>query len=248
MSTTTEPTFIARDLGDSIFERVLVGIDGSPESLEAAMQAAKLATGPVCLVASYDLAQAVVGAGMMPGPVYLDELPLREQAHEALEEANREISPTPVTAQIGRGRSWATLLDQIEEGHHTLVAVGSHGAGRAKGIVIGSTATELIHKAPCSVLIARKPMQDFPSSIVVGVDGSPESAAAEVVAGRLSERFDAKLARYENVPNSVSTLVDAAIEADLLVVGSRGLHGLKALGSVSERAAHEAKCSVLIVR
>jgi nucleotide-binding universal stress UspA family protein len=46
----------------------------------------------------------------------------------------------------------------------------------------------------------------------------------------------------------VSRLVEAAMDADLLVVGSRGLHGIKALGSVSERVAHEAKCSVLVVR
>ena len=39
-----------------------------------------------------------------------------------------------------------------------------------------------------------------------------------------------------------------ADHADLLVVGSRGLHGVKALGSVSERVAHQAHCSTLIVR
>jgi nucleotide-binding universal stress UspA family protein len=248
MSTTTEQISSARSLGDAIFKHTLVGIDGSPESLEAARQAARLATGPVSLFTSYDLAQAVVGAGMMVGPVYLDELPLQERAQEALEKAGQEISPTPVTSQVGRGRPWVTLLDQIEAAHHTLVAVGSHGAGRAKGIVIGSTATELIHKAPCSVLVARKPMEDFPTSVVVGTDDSPEAGTAEAVARRLSERFGAKLARYENARNPVSTLVEAAIEADLLVVGSRGLHGLKALGSVSERVAHEAKCSVLVVR
>jgi nucleotide-binding universal stress UspA family protein len=37
-------------------------------------------------------------------------------------------------------------------------------------------------------------------------------------------------------------------DADLLVVGSRGLDGFRALGSVSERVAHEASCSVLVVR
>jgi nucleotide-binding universal stress UspA family protein len=36
--------------------------------------------------------------------------------------------------------------------------------------------------------------------------------------------------------------------ADLVVVGSRGLRGLKALGSVSERVAHQARSSVLVVR
>jgi nucleotide-binding universal stress UspA family protein len=43
-------------------------------------------------------------------------------------------------------------------------------------------------------------------------------------------------------------LVAVAAEADLVIVGSRGLRGIKALGSVSERVAHEARCSVLIVR
>jgi nucleotide-binding universal stress UspA family protein len=37
-------------------------------------------------------------------------------------------------------------------------------------------------------------------------------------------------------------------EADLVVVGSRGLRGIRALGSVSERIAHEARCSVMVVR
>lgn len=54
---------------------------------------------------------------------------------------------------------------------------------------------------------------------------------------------------HENLPGSpVEALAASAADADLLVVGSRGLHGLKSLGSVSERVAHQAECSVLIVR
>lgn len=45
------------------------------------------------------------------------------------------------------------------------------------------------------------------------------------------------------------TLVDAAADADLLVVGSRGLGGLKrlVLGSVSQQCAQQAPCPVVIV-
>jgi nucleotide-binding universal stress UspA family protein len=45
-------------------------------------------------------------------------------------------------------------------------------------------------------------------------------------------------------------LVDASIDADLLVVGSRGLGGFAGmlLGSVSEYCASHAKCTVVIVR
>jgi nucleotide-binding universal stress UspA family protein len=46
----------------------------------------------------------------------------------------------------------------------------------------------------------------------------------------------------------VEVLLTAAEGADLLVVGSRGLHGVSALGSVSERVAHGARCSVLVAR
>ncbi len=37
-------------------------------------------------------------------------------------------------------------------------------------------------------------------------------------------------------------------QASLIVLGARGLSGLRALGSVSERVAHQAPCSVLIAR
>jgi nucleotide-binding universal stress UspA family protein len=46
----------------------------------------------------------------------------------------------------------------------------------------------------------------------------------------------------------VEALLAAAEEADLLVVGRRGLGRDGALGSVSERVAHRASCSVLVVR
>ena len=39
-----------------------------------------------------------------------------------------------------------------------------------------------------------------------------------------------------------------AVDATLVVVGSRGCSGLRALGSVSEQVAHRAPCSVLVVR
>jgi nucleotide-binding universal stress UspA family protein len=46
----------------------------------------------------------------------------------------------------------------------------------------------------------------------------------------------------------VDALLEAAQSVDLLVLGSRGLRGLRALGSVSERVAHQAPCSLLVLR
>jgi nucleotide-binding universal stress UspA family protein len=269
MNAGTETTNAQRH---SVFSRVLVGIDGSEESREAARQAAILADGELTLLASYDVAPAIVGGTGTHVPAYMDEDLQREAATASLGRARNDVAMASPTGKIVRGRAASALISEVEREQQTLLVVGSHGLGRLAGFVIGSTATEVIHKAPCSVLVARKRSKSdgFPNKVVVGVDGSPESAAAYAVARRLSERFNAELwpvvagggksvdrrlvdliidgRREESPDEPVAALVAAAADADLLVVGSRGLHGLKALGSVSERVAHQAHSSVLVVR
>jgi nucleotide-binding universal stress UspA family protein len=254
--------------GGATFARVLVGVDGSPESLEAARQAAVLATGELTILSAWDVPPPVVG-GLNVTYVNTDEAPYRAGAAKAVEDARALVGAVVPVEKIARGRSSDLLLRTAEQREETLIAVGSHGQGRIRGIVMGSTATELVHKAPCSVLVTRKASDGFPQRVVVGVDGSSESAAAYAVAEQLAERFEAELwpvvahggkgvddnvvrqivRRREDLQDEpVRALVAASGDADLVVVGSRGLHGLKALGSVSERVAHQARCSVLVVR
>ena len=152
----------------------------------------------------------------------------------------------------------------------TLVALGDHGNSRSVGILLGTTATTLLHEAPCSVLLARPPADQsgFPSSIVVGIDGSSTALLAFEAARELGERLGVPVRvlvasggkpvhidGLRSVPGlewddrkPLDALLDASANTDLLVVGSRGLHGYAALGSVSERVAHRAACSVLVVR
>jgi nucleotide-binding universal stress UspA family protein len=121
------------------------------------------------------------------------------------------------------------------------------------------------------VLVARAGEWPWPRSIVVGIDGSDGSFAAAAVAHDVATRtgstvrllvargaspddvatealakFGYDLAVSDEKP--VPALLEAARDADLLVVGSRGVTGLRALGSVSERVAHRAPCSLLVVR
>jgi nucleotide-binding universal stress UspA family protein len=268
MSTETAQTR-GTQVGASTFERVLVGIDGSPESVEAARQAATLAHGPVTLLTAYDRVSGLVGGVGPATPAMIDEAGLRAEAEERLELARAALGETGAL-EVGAGRPWELLLHEIDRSGCTLVAVGAHGHSRPVGIVIGSTATELIHKAPCAVLVARTALGAFPHRIVVGLDGSEEALAAYEVAEALALRFGARLIpivacleddidpdaieqrvgrRVRSVFNHpVEALVSASAENDLVVVGSRGLRGLKALGSVSEQVAHQAASSVLIVR
>jgi nucleotide-binding universal stress UspA family protein len=269
MSTTAERNR-ALPVRTSAFSRILVGVDGSDEAIEAARQAAIFAEGPLTLLTVYDIASSILGGAGTGVPAHLDEDLQRTSASEALDQARQALAASDAVAgMIVRGSPWDALIEEIHRARDTLVAVGSHGTGRARGILIGSTATELLHKSPCSVLVTRG-RAHIPRRIVVGVDGSPESARAYAAARDLAERFDSHLRTIvdhggkpvdmdlvraiagdrakETMHEPVRALVGASGIVDLVVVGSRGLHGLKALGSISERVAHQALCSVLVVR
>jgi nucleotide-binding universal stress UspA family protein len=78
--------------------------------------------------------------------------------------------------------------------------------------------------------------------------------AAQKRAAKLVRKLDGHGSDVEIVPRTVSgtaaqVLVDASEDADLLVVGSRGLGGLKGmvLGSVSHHCAAHAHCPVVVV-
>jgi nucleotide-binding universal stress UspA family protein len=260
------------EAGRRVFSLVLVGIDSSQQALEAARQAAILedVDGQLTLLSAWDIAPVMGGAGSRI-PYYYDDERQRTAAEEALAAASEYVAPyAAAITKLVRGTPVHELLEEIERHEDTLVAVGSSGMGRLLGIVEGDVATEIVHRAPCSVLVARPADTEFPRRLLVGVDGSIESAAACAAARYLSERFGAELRvlvawggkgvnerlaavitdgeHEDSGDHPAQALVTAATSADLVVVGSRGLHGMRALGSVAERVAHSAACSTLIVR
>jgi nucleotide-binding universal stress UspA family protein len=133
-------------------------------------------------------------------------------------------------------------------------------------VLLGSTATRLVHRAPCSVLVARPALEAFPRQIVVGDDGSETAARAVAAAYELAHRHDAHLRHLltgslppspvpfpevevnvvEDPRHLHESLVEASALADLVVIG-RDHTGAAAVTSESERVAHDAACSVLVV-
>jgi nucleotide-binding universal stress UspA family protein len=249
-----------------VFDRIVCGVDGSPESLEAARQAERLRSPEGTLrLAAVAQVNTAVHAGWAMSHV-LDEL--QASARAGIDRALDEIPAA--SSHLVSGDALPSLLDELTQLEATLVAVGPHGRSRAVGMLLGGVATGLLHDAPCSVLLARKPQfGEFPASIVVGVDGSGHSLVAATIAKSIADRFRSELlvvaatggkrvdlgaieafpSEYVTDPRTaVAALVDLSNESDLLVVGSRGLHGPVALGSVSERVGHRAASSVLVVR
>lgn len=252
-----------------MFERIVVGVDGSPAGFEALHQARSLlASGGRLLAVIAFVPEIAVHAGIDAARIAAG---LTAEAHAARDEAERLLEAVPgAEARLVHGDAIDALLAAVRVEGASLVAVGSHGGSRAAGIAFGSVATAMLHDAPCSVLVARTASAPaaFPHAIVVGDDGSLVAGAAVRIAEQLGEHLGASvrtiialggkqltlshvpirpgLDRDERPP--VEALCAGSAGADLLVVGSRGLHGVAALGSVSERVAHRAACSVLVVR
>lgn len=242
-----------------MFERIVCGVDGSDESLEAVRQADVLLEedGRLVLVTAVDLTDAI-HFQIAPTAVHAARhalekaVELDRKAKEALERARAEVVRSRDVATVEAAGGPARCLVELAAAEQApLIAVGTHGLGRVRGIALGSVTTRVLHRAPCSVHVARRPAEGGwpPRMIVVGVDGSPPADAALEVARDLAAGLGATVETLTIEHRWPShALVEAARDADLLVVGSRGLHGARALGSVSEHVAHAAACPVLVVR
>jgi nucleotide-binding universal stress UspA family protein len=253
----------------SVFARIVVGVDGTDWGFEALRQALVLApkeNAVLRAVTAIDTAPAI-HTGLIAA--HYAEL-LTNEADEARATAETIIAGREgCEARVVRGKPVDVLRRERDELQATLLALGGRRSSRFLGIMLGDTGTELVHDAACSALLAyppdRSPWQ--PQKIVVGFDGSTYARAAlataeevarafggavEVVAAAGGKPVERDLGWTDRVDTwdpaePVAALVERSRSVDLVVVGSRGVHGLQALGSVSERIAHQAHCTALVV-
>src|SRR5215203_1986501 len=173
-----------------VFDRIVCGVDSSPESLEAARQADRLRSSEGLLrLATVADVNVAVHAGYSATHV-LGELDA--SARDALHMAVDVVHPS--STHLLAGDPVPSLLDELRRSDATLVSVGPHGHSRMLGMLLGGMSTALLHEAPCSVLLARKArFGPFPSSILCGVDGSDHSLAGARVAKDIAARFGSEL-------------------------------------------------------
>jgi nucleotide-binding universal stress UspA family protein len=252
-----------------IFDRVVVGIDGSEFGFEALYQALALRSPDGILRAVTALDEGKASLAGFRAPAAAESL--AQEAQDAHAAAEKLLAAEPgCEALLVKGDPIAALLGVAHNAEATLLAVGSRHRSRTAGLLLSGVGTVVLHDAPCSVLFAHPQWgrRWSPRRIIVGVDGSDLSLAALRAADDLAERLasgvrvvsatgtgveragDPWAERVDDWATgpAVVALVDASVFADLVIVGSRGAHGIRALGSVGERVAHRAHSSVLVVR
>jgi len=158
---------------------ILVGVDDSPEAqiaLHWAVEAAAERDLPVRVVRAYlDEASrwpAVGAEGYLPPPMPLDRF--EHELNAAVRYARDRLG-------YERGSGWLANTDPsdallTEAEHAELVVVGTRSRNKMSAAFLGSVATAVAAKAPCSVVVVRGERRAGP--VVVGNDGSPDSENA----------------------------------------------------------------------
>ena len=136
--------------------KVVVGVDGSDGSRKALRWAAAEAAArgdDLELVHVWEAPQAYAPLGL--GAYPLDPEPIQEVARgllEGLVADARELAPgVEVQGELVEGPPAQALLDHARTAD--LLVVGSRGLGGFKSLLLGSVSQQVVHHAPCPVVI-----------------------------------------------------------------------------------------------
>jgi len=141
-----------------MFERVLVGYDGSAGSRRACTAAAEIA-------ARFHSVLTVIVVrppGKGGADLYLESLVPVGESGTALDAVIEELRTRAVAHGAQRvesvllqGEVPEAILEWLQANPQELVVVGSRGLSRGRRLLLGSVSSELVAKAPCPVLVIR---------------------------------------------------------------------------------------------
>ena len=94
------------------------------------------------------------------------------------------------------GKHSTEIVRDLADGGYDLVVLGALGLGRVRDSVVGSVCERVARKARQDVLVIKQLPNDngkVHDTILVGIDGSPQSFGALMTAIELAKRFDKKV-------------------------------------------------------
>jgi maltose/moltooligosaccharide transporter len=141
----------------TVYDRVIVGSDGSPSALYAVARAHEVAAAAearIVVVSAYDAGnggqraeQTVDGRRLLYG---------KEAARDALRTSVRELTSDRIRAVeqvVVAGAPAEALLRVAGNNPASLIVVGNRGLGAQAGEALGSVPREIVQKAHCDVLV-----------------------------------------------------------------------------------------------
>lgn len=141
----------------SIYTHLLVGLDLSPEeSLQVARKAVELARLHSAKLSLLHVIEPVTFAyaGDIPMDLTETQLALEEQAEKRLASFTQQLGYEVSHSKVVIGQTAAELRETAASLGADLIIVGSHGR-HGLALLLGSTASDVLHGAKCDVLAVR---------------------------------------------------------------------------------------------
>jgi nucleotide-binding universal stress UspA family protein len=145
-----------------VFNRIVVGTDGSDTAADAVRQAtelAKLVGGQLSIVSAYaPVSGRRVQGEKLDAPADVQyEIGPREDVNLVLDAAAAEARKQGVEVQTHpvEADPADAILNVAEETGADLIVVGNKGMTGARRYLLGSVPNNVSHHAPCSVMIVR---------------------------------------------------------------------------------------------
>lgn len=185
---------------------VLVGVDGSPESMGAvdwALARAAREGWRVHILCAYSL-PSFTTASLDGGYAALDDTAIREGAQAVVDEAVKRIRDrgVTVTSSLETGDPAGVLVDLSSEA--VLSVVGTRGGGGFADRLLGTVSSALPAHAHCPTVVVPRHVEGAAYTpvkrIVVGVDGSASARKALKCAVLEAEAWGAELTAVAAVP------------------------------------------------
>jgi nucleotide-binding universal stress UspA family protein len=142
--------------------RIVVGVDGSPESVHVLRWAARIAAGtaaPIEVVTTWQPRLGMSGPFVAtPAGTYLSpEDDAQALLTRVVDAAYGNARPPNLTMRVREGSAAHILTEESKTA--LLLVVGSRGLGQIAGLLLGSVSTHCAEHAQCSVLIVHEPDQ-----------------------------------------------------------------------------------------
>ncbi len=140
-------------------ELVVVGVDGSDESIVALSWAARYAAAVGATLRAvaawhFPAAAGTAPVGVAPEPVRAEaEKHVRDSISAAVAEALPGPAADKVETKIAYGHPAHVLLDEAKDAD--LLVVGHRGRGAFTGMLVGSVSTHCVTHATCPVVVVR---------------------------------------------------------------------------------------------
>ncbi len=140
----------------SVFEKILVPLDGSEHSLNAlekALQIAKKFDGKITLINVY----SVSSFRMTPSQVFAYVVEIRKSGESILAEGKKIAFDEGIQVEtlLKEGHIVEEILQKAREGNFDLIVIGARGISKMKEILLGSVSHGVTTHSPCPVLVVK---------------------------------------------------------------------------------------------